>query len=76
MTPDYLDPNHIEYADIKKLEALKKAVSEGTYTVSAEDLTPKILEFAWQPDTETWVPVSWHTIGNWRPPRSIVLSTH
>jgi hypothetical protein len=44
MTPDSLVPNHIEGADMKKLEALKKAVSEGSYAVSAEDLTPKLLE--------------------------------
>jgi hypothetical protein len=30
---------------MKKLEALKTAVSEGTYTVPAEDLVAKLMEF-------------------------------
>jgi Anti-sigma-28 factor, FlgM len=44
VTPEDLDPNHIEDAHMKKLEALKKALSEGTYAVSAEDLAPKIMQ--------------------------------
>jgi hypothetical protein len=44
MTPDNLVPTNSEGADMKKLEALKKAVSEGSYAVSAEDLAPKLLE--------------------------------
>jgi anti-sigma28 factor (negative regulator of flagellin synthesis) len=38
------DPNHLEDHHTSKLEALKKAVSEGTYAVSVEDLAPKIME--------------------------------
>jgi anti-sigma28 factor (negative regulator of flagellin synthesis) len=38
------DPNHIEDDHTNKLEALKKAVYQGTYAVSAEDLAPKIME--------------------------------
>jgi hypothetical protein len=33
---------------MKKVEALKKAVSEGTYTVPAEDLAPKLMESMFQ----------------------------
>jgi hypothetical protein len=44
LTPDDPDPNHIEDTDMKKVEALKKAVAEGKYAVSAEDLAPKIME--------------------------------
>jgi hypothetical protein len=29
---------------MKKVEALKKAVSDGNYTVPAEDLAPKLME--------------------------------
>jgi hypothetical protein len=36
--------NQIPDTDMKKVEALKKAVSEGTYTVAAEDLAPKLME--------------------------------
>jgi hypothetical protein len=38
------DLHQILDTDMKKVEALKKAVSEGTYTVPAEDLAPKLLE--------------------------------
>jgi flagellar biosynthesis anti-sigma factor FlgM len=41
---DSLDLNHLQEIDMKKVEALKKAVSEGTYTVPAEDLAPKLME--------------------------------
>jgi hypothetical protein len=30
--------------EMEKVEALKKAVSEGNYTVPAEDLAPKLME--------------------------------
>jgi hypothetical protein len=33
---------------MKKVEALKKAVSEGTYSVPAEDLAPKLMESMFQ----------------------------
>jgi hypothetical protein len=41
---DSLHLNRPQEIDIKKVEALKKAVSEGTYTVPAEDLAPKLME--------------------------------
>jgi hypothetical protein len=44
LKPENLDPNQISGADMKKVEALKRAVSEGNYVVSAEDLTPKLME--------------------------------
>ena len=43
MKSDSLDLNHLQL-NMKKVEALKKAVSEGTYTVPAEDLAPKLME--------------------------------
>jgi Anti-sigma-28 factor, FlgM len=42
LKPDSFDPNHI--SDFKKVGAIKKAVSEGTYNVPAEDLAMKLLE--------------------------------
>jgi hypothetical protein len=42
--PENFDPNQISYIDMKKVEALKKALSEGTYAVPAEDLAPKLME--------------------------------
>ena len=47
LKPDSLDLNHLQM-DMKKVEALKKAVSEGTYTVPAEDLSPKLMEAMFQ----------------------------
>jgi hypothetical protein len=44
LKPDSLDLNHLQEIDMKKVEALKKAVSEGTYTVPAEDLVAKLME--------------------------------
>jgi hypothetical protein len=41
---DSVNLNHLQEIDLKKVEALKKAVSEGTYTVPAEDLAPKLME--------------------------------
>jgi hypothetical protein len=48
LKPDSLDLNHLQEIDMKKVEALKKAVSEGTYTVPAEDLAPKLMESMFQ----------------------------
>jgi hypothetical protein len=48
LKPDSLDLNHLQEIDMKKVEALKKAVSEGTYTVPAEDLVPKLMESMFQ----------------------------
>jgi Anti-sigma-28 factor, FlgM len=45
---DSLDLNRLQEIDLKKVEALKKAVSEGTYTVPAEDLAPRLLESMFQ----------------------------
>jgi hypothetical protein len=44
LKPGTFDLNQIPDPDMKKIEALKKAVSEGTYTVTAEDLAPKLME--------------------------------
>jgi hypothetical protein len=44
LKPDNFDLNQIPDTDMKKVEALKKAVSEGSYTVPAEDLAPKLME--------------------------------
>jgi hypothetical protein len=44
LKPNSLDLNHLQEIDMKKVEALKKAVSEGTYAVPAEDLVPKLIE--------------------------------
>jgi hypothetical protein len=41
---DSFNLNRLQKLDMKKVEALKKAVSEGTYTVPAEDLVPKLME--------------------------------
>jgi hypothetical protein len=41
---DSFNLNRLQEIDMKKVEALKKAVSEGTYTVPAEDLVPKLIE--------------------------------
>ena len=43
MKPENFDPNQISDTDMKKIEALKKAVSERTYAVPAEDLAPKLM---------------------------------
>jgi hypothetical protein len=48
LKPDSLDLNHLHEIDMKKVEALKKAVSEGIYTVPAEDLAPKLMEAMFQ----------------------------
>jgi Anti-sigma-28 factor, FlgM len=48
LKPDSLDLNHLQEIDMKKVEALKKAVSEGTYAVPAEDLAPKLMEAMFQ----------------------------
>lgn len=44
MNPDNYDLKQIPDTDIKKVEALKKVISEGNYTVRAEDLAPKLME--------------------------------
>jgi hypothetical protein len=44
LNPDNIDLNQIPDTDMKKVEVLKKAVSEGTYIVPAEDLVPKLME--------------------------------
>jgi hypothetical protein len=44
LKPNSLEINHVQEIDMKKVEALKKAVSEGTYAVRAEDLVPKLME--------------------------------
>jgi Anti-sigma-28 factor, FlgM len=36
--------NQIPDTDMMKVAALKKAVSEGNYVISAEDLAPKLME--------------------------------
>jgi hypothetical protein len=41
---DSFNLNRLQEIDMKKVEALKKAVSEGTYTVPAEGLVPKLME--------------------------------
>jgi Anti-sigma-28 factor, FlgM len=41
---DSFNLNRLQKIDMKKVEALKKAVSEGTYTVPAEDSVPKLME--------------------------------
>jgi hypothetical protein len=43
-----LKPDHLQEIDMKKVEALKKAVSEGSYTVPVEDLAPKLMESMFQ----------------------------
>jgi hypothetical protein len=45
---DSFNLNRLDEIDMKKVEALKKAVSEGTYTVPAEDLVPKLMESLFQ----------------------------
>jgi Anti-sigma-28 factor, FlgM len=44
VNPDNYDLKQIPDTDMKRVEALKKAISEGNYTVPAEDLAPKLLE--------------------------------
>jgi hypothetical protein len=41
---DDYDLKQIPDADTKKVEALKKLISDGDYTVPAEDLAPKLME--------------------------------
>ena len=48
MKSDSFNLNRLDEIDMKKVEALKKAVSEGTYTVPAEDLVPKLMESLFQ----------------------------
>jgi hypothetical protein len=48
LKPGNLNLNHLQEIDMKKVEALKKAVSAGTYTVLAEDLAPKLMESVFQ----------------------------
>jgi hypothetical protein len=45
---DSLDLNRLQEIDMKKVEALKRAVSEGTYTVPAEELAPKLMQSMFQ----------------------------
>jgi hypothetical protein len=44
LKPNNFGLNQIPDKDMKKVEALKNAVSKGTYTVPAEDLAPKLME--------------------------------
>jgi hypothetical protein len=48
LKPESLHLNRLQEIDMKKVEALKKAVSEGTYNVPAEDLAPKLMESIFQ----------------------------
>jgi hypothetical protein len=41
-------PDLIQTVNLKKLENLKDAVSNGTYAVRAEDLAPKLVEHLFQ----------------------------
>jgi hypothetical protein len=54
--------NRLKAIDMKEVEALKKAVSDGTYTVPAEDLAPKLMQSLFQntilDGTSIGVPVS------------------
>jgi hypothetical protein len=45
---DSFNLNRLQEIDTKKVEALKKAVSEGTYTVPAGYLVPKLMESLFQ----------------------------
>jgi hypothetical protein len=44
LNPDNYDLTQIPDTDTRKVEALKKAISEGNYAVPAEDLAPKLME--------------------------------
>ncbi len=44
MNPDNYDLKQIPDTDMEKIDALTKAISEGNYTVRAEDLAPKLME--------------------------------
>jgi Anti-sigma-28 factor, FlgM len=44
LNPDKYDLKQIPDTDTKKVEALKKVISEGNYTVPSEDLAPKLME--------------------------------
>jgi hypothetical protein len=44
LNPDNYNLKQISDTDMKKVEALKKLISEGNYTVPAEDLVPKLME--------------------------------
>jgi hypothetical protein len=44
LNPDKHNLKQIPDTDMKKVEALKKAISDGNYTVPAEDLVPKLME--------------------------------
>jgi hypothetical protein len=44
LNPDNYDLKQIPDTDMKKVEALKQVISEGNYTVPAEDLAPKLIE--------------------------------
>jgi hypothetical protein len=46
--PDSFDLSQMSDMDMKKVEALKRAVSDGTYAVAAEDLAPKLMESMFQ----------------------------
>jgi hypothetical protein len=48
LKPDSLNLNHLQEVDMKKVEALKKAVSDRTYAVPAEDLALKLMESMFQ----------------------------
>jgi anti-sigma28 factor (negative regulator of flagellin synthesis) len=41
---DSVNLNPLQEINMKKVKALKKAVSDGTYAVPAEDLAPKLME--------------------------------
>jgi hypothetical protein len=45
---DTFNLSRLQEIDMKKIEALKKAVSEGTYSVPAEDLVPKLMASLFQ----------------------------
>jgi hypothetical protein len=44
LNPDKHNLKQIPDTDMKKVEALKKVISDGNYTVPAEDLVPKLME--------------------------------
>src|ERR1700730_10402044 len=44
LNPDNYDLTQIPDTDTRKVEALRKAISDGYYTVPAENLAPKLME--------------------------------
>jgi hypothetical protein len=44
LNPDNCNLKQIPDTNMRKVEALKRVISEGSYTVPAEDLAPKLME--------------------------------